>query len=341
MHYQNLSKSFFRLCSRGLFGGAVGICLASLTPLGWAEDEAGVYVTPEEAPVDYQYQGEYEGKAGEELIRYGAQVIALGNDKFHLVGYAGGLPGDGWDATTEKIELDGKIEGDQVVFKSDVFSVSINKSGTMIPVSNEDGVNRGELNKVVRQSPTSGAKPPADAIVLFDGTSADAFENGKIVQNDLLLADCESKQKFGDHTMHLEFRTPFKPLGRGQGRGNSGVYIQGRYEVQVLDSFGLSGENNECGGIYQIGKPKVNMCYPPLQWQTYDIDFTAAKYDNSGKKTSNAKVTIKHNGFVIHDDLELPNQTPGKYQEANEPGPLYLQGHGNPVVYRNIWAVAK
>lgn len=320
---------------------SLGLSLSVLAPLASAEDEAGVYVTVDAAPEDYQFQGEYVGKAGEELIRYGAQVIALGNDQYHLVGYAGGLPGDGWDPTTEKIELDGRLEGEQVVFKSDVFSVSINKSGVMTPVSNDDGVNRGELNKVVRESPTAGAKPPADAIVLFDGTSADKFKNGKIVQDNLLLADCESQEKFGDHVMHLEFRTPFKPLGRGQGRGNSGVYIQGRYEVQVLDSFGLSGENNECGGIYQIGKPKVNMCYPPLQWQTYDIDFTAAKYDDAGNKTSNAMVTIKHNGVVIQDKLELPKHTPGKYQEANEPGPLYLQGHGNPVVYRNIWAVAK
>lgn len=306
-----------------------------------AEDESGVYVTIEQSPDDYQFQGEYVGKAGEELIRYGAQVIALGNNKFHLVGYAGGLPGDGWDPSTEKIELDGAREGDEVVFKSDVFTVTVDKTGTMIPVSKEDGVSRGELNRVVRQSPTLDLAPPAGAIVLFDGTSADAFKNGKIVQDNLLLADCESKDKFGDHVMHIEFRTPFKPLGRGQGRGNSGVYIQGRYEVQVLDSFALSGENNECGGIYQIGKPKVNMCYPPLQWQTYDIDFTAAKYDSDGNKSENARVTIKHNGVVIHDNLELPHQTPGKYKEANEPGPLYLQGHGNPVVYKNIWVQSK
>ena len=306
-----------------------------------AADDTDTFVTVESAPDDYQFQGEYVGQAGEELVRYGAQVIALGNDKFRLVGYVGGLPGDGWDPASNKIEVEGSRSGDTVVFKSDIFTVTVDKSGVMTPVSNDDGVNRGELNKVVRQSPTLGMQPPAGAVVLFDGSAADAFKNGKIVQDNLLLADCESKEKFGDHVMHLEFRTPFKPLGRGQGRGNSGVYVQGRYEIQVLDSFGLSGENNECGGIYQIGKPVVNMCFPPLQWQTYDIEFTAAKYDSEGKKTENARVTVKHNGVVVQDNLELPRQTPGKYQEENSPGPLYLQGHGNPVVYKNIWVIKK
>jgi hypothetical protein len=131
------------------------------------------------------------------------------------------------------------------------------------------------------------------------------------------------------------------PTARDQGRGNSGVYIQSRYEVQVLDSFGLEGEDNECGGIYSIAKPAVNMCLPPLAWQTYDIDFTAARYDEQGNKTKNARVTIKHNGVVIHDNLELPHGTPGRNAEGPGPDALFLQDHGNPVAFRNIWAVEK
>jgi len=131
------------------------------------------------------------------------------------------------------------------------------------------------------------------------------------------------------------------PTARGQGRGNSGVYIQGRYECQVLDSFGLEGEENECGGIYSIAKPAVNMCFPPLAWQTYDIDFTAAKFDEQGKKTKNARVTIKHNGVNIYDDMELPHGTPGWHEEGPEPDALFLQNHGNPVAFRNIWVVEK
>lgn len=174
--------------------------------------------------------------------------------------------------------------------------------------------------------------------MLFDGSSAEHFERGKLAMGDLLAADCETKHKFGSHKLHIEFRTPFKPKARGQARGNSGVYIQGRYECQVLDSFGLEGENNECGGIYSISRPAVNACFPPLTWQTYDIDFTAARYDGD-RKVHNARVTIRHNGIVIHKDLELPHGTPGKNPEGPGPDVIYLQGHGNPVVYRNIWVV--
>ncbi len=131
------------------------------------------------------------------------------------------------------------------------------------------------------------------------------------------------------------------PHAVGQARGNSGMYLQGRYECQILDSFGLESKNHDCGGIYSIAEPIVNMCFPPLAWQTYDVDFTAARYDPSGQKTKNARVTIKHNGVVIHDDLELPHGTPGKHPEGPGPGILYLQGHGNPVVFRNIWAVKR
>jgi hypothetical protein len=177
--------------------------------------------------------------------------------------------------------------------------------------------------------------------VLFDGSTAENFAGGRIVQKKLLLADCMSKQKFADHSGHLEFRTPFKPKARGQKRGNSGMYVQARYEVQVLDSFGLEGLDNECGGIYKLSRPAVNMCFPPLTWQTYDWDFTAARYDDTGKKTKNARLTLRHNGVTIIDDLELPRGTPGKLAEGPEPQGLYLQGHGNPVVYRNIWIVEK
>ena len=156
----------------------------------------------------------------------------------------------------------------------------------------------------------------------------------------LLMEGATSKELFGSFKLHLEFRLPFKPHARGQARGNSGLYMQGRYETQILDSFGLEGKNNECGGVYSISDPSVNMCLPPLVWQTYDVDFTAAKYDDSGKKTENARMTVLLNGVKVHDNLELPRGTTAHpVKESPEPGPVYLQNHGNPVRFRNIWVL--
>ena len=151
-----------------------------------------------------------------------------------------------------------------------------------------------------------------------------------------------SKHKFQDVSVHLEFQLSYMPTASGQGRANSGCYLQGRYEVQILDSFGLEGKNNECGGIYSIRDPQTNMCFPPIAWQTYDIDFTAAKYDAAGKKIADAKITVKHNGVVIHKDVALPKTTTAApVAEGPQPGPLYLQDHGNPIRFRNIWIVEK
>jgi hypothetical protein len=162
-----------------------------------------------------------------------------------------------------------------------------------------------------------------------------------MTEDGLLMEGVTSKQLFQGFTLHVEFRTPFMPQARGQGRGNSGFYAQGRYEVQILDSFGLKGENNECGGIYGIARPKVNACLPPLAWQTYDVEFTAAEYQN-GQKTKPARMTVRHNGVLIHEGVELPKATTAApVKEGPEPGPIYLQNHGNPVRFRNIWLVEK
>ena len=149
-----------------------------------------------------------------------------------------------------------------------------------------------------------------------------------------------TKRKFTDFKLHVEFRTPFLPDARGQGRGNSGVYLQGRYEVQVLDSYGLEGKDNECGGIYKVGAPLVNMCLPPMQWQTYDITFRAPRFDASGAKTDDAVITMVHNGMTIHDRRAIPGPTGGALDgNVAQPGGIYLQDHGNPVQFRNIWLV--
>jgi hypothetical protein len=196
------------------------------------------------------------------------------------------------------------------------------------------------LKHVIRKSPTLGEKPPAGAIVLFDGTNTDEWQNGKIVLGKYLDRGTTTKKTFTDFHLHVEFRLPYMPYSRGQGRSNSGVYLQDRYEMQVLDSFGLPEHDNECAAVYSQTAPSLNMNFPPLSWQTYDFDFTAARYQD-GKKVTNARVTTRFNGVMVQDNTEIKSQTPGQQGEADSPGPIYLQDHGNPVIFNNIWIVEK
>ena len=163
-----------------------------------------------------------------------------------------------------------------------------------------------------------------------------------MTKDGLLMPGVASKRNFQGVTLHVEFRTPFMPHARGQGRGNSGVFLQGRFEIQILDSFGLAGKHNECGGIYSIRDCDLNMCFPPLSWQTFDIDFAPAKFDADGKKIKHAMITVRHNGIVVHKDAELRKTAPARILDKGpQPGPIFLQDHGCPVYFRNIWLVEK
>ena len=294
--------------------------------------KAETYLTPEAGGRDYADQGEYKNDWG------GAQIIALGDDKFRMVTYKGGLPGDGWDKELKQ-EINGKREDGKVVFTGENNYRAELADGKI--TINSDGGGPWTMTKTMRHSPTENAKPARGSIVLFAGSGIDKWKDAHTDERGLLASGCRTKQDFTNYTLHCEFLLPFKPLGRGQDRGNSGVYMQDRYEVQVLDSFGLKGENNECGGIYSQIKPALNMCYPPLTWQTYDINFTAAKFDGSGKKAANARITVKHNGVVIHDNAEIKGPTGGGKKEDATGGAIQLQGHGNPVFYRNVWIVPR
>jgi hypothetical protein len=208
----------------------------------------------------------------------------------------------------------------------------------------------------------ASVKAPAGAIVLFDGKSLDEWvkKDGKSPAHWKLLdggimqvpggGDIITKQKFdGNFKLHLEFRVPYMKNASGQGRGNSGVYVQGRFEVQVLDSYGLKSKDNDCGGIYSVAAPLKNACKAPTVWQTYDIEFQSPKCKES-KPSEPGIMTVRHNGVVIHDKQRLArkkgdkeeivtNTTSGLGGDPCAPGPILLQDHGNPVQYRNIWLV--
>lgn len=315
----------------------VGQTRAADAPAKKAENKT--YLTVEDSPVDFKIQGEYgEAEAGK--AKFGVQVIALANDDFRAVILPGGLPGAGWDGNKkDKVEINAKRADGKVVFDGKGFNAVIT-DGSSITLKPEGG-DAITLNKIERKSPTLGEKAPDGAKVLYGGPEdVHKWNNGHVDARGLLASGATTKDKFQNYTIHVEFLLPFKPAGRGQDRANSGVYMQNRYEVQVLDSFGLKGENNECGGIYSKTAPSVNMCYPPLQWQTYDIDFQAVKYDG-GKKTANAVISVKQNGVLIQDKVEIAGPTGGGKPETPEGGEIQLQGHGNPVFYRNVWIVEK
>jgi hypothetical protein len=315
----------------------VGVIVALGTAVLIAADPPVKQATdPSKAGPDYAVQGEYDGPIAQTKALLGAEVVARGDGKFMINWLPGGLRGEGGDygkrvegaATTEN----GKVT---VAGKDGKWTAAIADGKMTGKTANGQPF---VLQRVIRKSKTLGEKPPAGAVVLFDGSSADGWMNGKMVDGNLLGSDIDSKKTFKDHKLHVEFRLTYMPFGRGQGRSNSGVYVQHRYEIQVLDSFGLTGANNECGGIYGQSAPLVNMCYPPLTWQTYDMDFQAARFAD-GKKTTDAIISIWHNGVLIHDKVSIKGPTGGGRKEDESPGPVFLQGHGGNVQYRNIWVL--
>lgn len=198
--------------------------------------------------------------------------------------------------------------------------------------------------------------PPEDAIVLFDGTreSLDGWvqlDGGspawQLVEGSVMQAPArggefgiKTRQEFDSpYLLHVEFRVPYMPEAAGQQRGNSGVYNQGRYEVQVLDSYGIAEPgSNDCGAIYEVSAPMLNACKAPTVWQSYDITFHPPVFEE-GEKVEPARLSVVHNGVLIQDDVPVPvdNTRAGLGGDPSTPGPLHLQDHSDPVQFRNIW----
>ena len=203
-------------------------------------------------------------------------------------------------------------------------------------------------------NPGNLSTPPSDAIILFDGTDLSQWINATngepahwIVNSDGSMTvkqkgGIETKEEFGSIQLHIEWKTPIVVNGNGQGRGNSGVYFQKSYEIQVLDSYNnVTYSNGQAASVYKQSVPLVNASKPPGEWQSYDIIFNEPHYDKKGNRLKKGSFTVFHNGVLVQNNFEIQGTTEyrgyPKLRDIKTPKRLYLQDHGNPVSYRNIW----
>ncbi len=321
------------------------ISLSLLVLVGFALPGYGVIVKD-------TVMGNWEGRWYDEAFGDGtvsAQVIAEGKGAYRAVISA--------DIENEPIrgEARGKREGDKVVFQGQIDVGSENGGVHRIAGNVSEGKfsgqyvgeNRGrfEMKRVRKVSPTLGAKPPEAAVVLFDGKDKSKWsKNGKddtpnpwkVVEGAMEVVpgkgSIQTKEQFRDFKLHLEFCLDFMPTARGQGRCNSGVYVPGGNEIQVLDSFGLRPSRHDCGAFYGQAAPFVNACLPPGEWQTYDVTFIAPRFNEKDERTKNASITVFHNGIKTHEQFH-------PRREGVPSGRILLQDHGNRLWYRNIWVV--
>lgn len=329
--------------------------------------------------VELKLQGEYVGKDGEKLV--GAQVVARGDKSFHALILEGGLPGDGWDGGRYGLLESGSLSEGRADFRSPTdegASAVLDENGLLL----KRGDRKTLLKRVERKSETLGQQPPAGAIVLFGGATPnlDAFEERKDIEGltapvmfeGNMLAGAVTKRRFRDYKLHVEFMTGWEPQNIPWRRADAGIYMLARYEVAIGDSFGfdfdLSGatspnrpklvddknapskfpiaKNNNaprvCGSVFTYPSNVPNSCLPPLDWQTLDIDFTAPRFDSSGKKASKAVISVKLNGHQTVDKLEVNGPTPHGFKGPEMPdGPIWFEAFGRRVLYRNIWVVER
>lgn len=285
-----------------------------------------------------------------------ARVIGLGNNRYEIQILEEFDKRADFKVKTEAVWKNGKMTFDQNGYSGKITNDSFtgNKAGGAFdtPFS---------LKRVHRASPTMGKKAPENAVVLFDGSDLDAWERQgggnptwltkdgyfEVLpkkDNNNVGGSINTRQSFGDVKVHLEFRLPYEPEHRGQKRANSGFFLPGGYEVQILDSYGLDGMWNECGALYKQSPPRVNMCWSPGVWQTFDVEFKRLRRDSEGNKVDHAEFTVWHNGVKIHNSFQIKGATSNTQKgrelgESGKNGGLSLQDHSNKIQFRNIWVV--
>jgi acetyl esterase/lipase len=338
---------------RAAFPGCF-VLLFALTPAAFAVD------VWKEDPFMGDYQGDWA--PGVKIRRRGlvAQVVPRGDDKYviHL------LPE--FDQRCAPVaEIEARVEKESLVYDAGPWSGRIEDAKLT-----GQGLANGksapyELQRVHRLVPQLGAAPPPGAVILFDGSGFEhwtgigqggsaedvawklvdgAMEVAPALEGHGSASSIGTKTTFQDYHLHIEFRLPLFPDVTGQSRGNSGIVFEDYtfHELQVLDSYGLPGHYDECGAIYKISAPHVNMCRPPLQWQSYDVIYRGPRYAADGTLSQAARITVNHNGKLIQKDLQLPDSPHAERQRREKPdsrsvGRIKLQNHGDPVQYRNIW----
>jgi hypothetical protein len=300
----------------------------------------------EAGPFMGEYAGEFTTPTGDRAPAK-AQVVGTGAESYRVLVTAWPKGGEAM-----KLELTATADGKKLLLTgsagSATWSGQVSDHRLKLAGSGA-GSGTFDLKYVARKSPTEGAKPPAGATVLLERTegkpSLAAWQNKKwqALRGGVMQVgggDTYTVRKLKSFKMHLEFRLPYEPTASEQGRGNSGVYIHDRYEVQVLDSFGQKHYDGGCGAIYRTFKPKTNESFPPLAWQTYDITFRAAKLGEGGVLVSPPVITVIHNGVVVHQDQEIPQPTGAARKKGHiESNFLRLQDHAHSVQYRNVWVV--
>ncbi len=343
-----------------------GVFLSTQTVFGAGSGPEWTDVAEADKALMGDYVGEWSNAPEESYQEINpslcAQVINVDEGKYHLkftqdhnlraeIYYSG----------------EARLKGDAIVLKDGDWNVKVTKSGLTGKGSIGGKVADISLKRVQLGSPTLGAKPPKNAVVLFDGKNFDEWEHidGRAVSWTLLDdgvmeinpsssnkgadppigGSIKTKRSFKDVRFHMEFRYPVEPGKTGQGRGNSGLFFQGvapnGYEAQILNSYGLDGLWNELGALYKMSPPQVNAARPPMEWQTYDVNYTAPKYEN-GELQKKARITVRLNGIVVQKNEELRHQTAHRQADRSKPAPdkampISLQDHSNRIQFRNIW----